>query len=106
MIHGVFAAKERRRQIVQAILNFHLQVWVRQERLNQVTFDVRRAGKPEIFAGTAMLPVPIVAGFVRARGVDLILAEFQLLSDVAVQSGDESSGSKRVLRVVFRVFTE
>src|SRR6266849_3898647 len=79
---------------------------IREHRLDQVAFHVWRTGKTKIVAAAAMLPIPIVARFVGAGVIDLVVPEFQLITNVVVESGGEWAGDGHILRIVFGVFAE
>jgi len=72
--------------------------------LHQVTFDIGRAGEEAAAAAGLMLPVPIAADAFADGVIRFVLAEFQLIANITVESGGEGSGNGGALRVGFGEF--
>src|SRR5580698_11471192 len=99
MLHGVFGGVERRGQIVKSVFDFNLQMRIREHCLDEIALNVWGTREPKVIPA-AMLPVPVVAGFVGAGVVDLILSELQLFANVGIERGGERAGDRSVLRIV------
>src|SRR5215467_2150774 len=105
MVHGLFGGQERSCQIVDSILNFNLEVRVRQHCFNQIPFYVWRTRKTELIPAL-VLPVPLRALEVRCDLITLVGAELEIFANVAVKSRDKRPANSRFLRVVLRKLSE
>src|ERR1700688_1448297 len=73
---------------------------IREHGLDQIALDVWRTREAKVVAA-AMFPVPIVAGFVRAGVVDLVLSELQVFTNISVEGCGKRASDRCVLRIVF-----
>src|SRR5216683_263741 len=94
-----FGGEERRGHVVEAVFDLDLQVRIGEQRLHQIAFNVGRAGEEAAAAAGLVLPVPVTADAFADGVVGLVLAELQVIANVAVKCGGERSGDGSALRV-------
>src|SRR5258708_8192737 len=74
MLHAVFRFHERRCEIVIAIFDFDLQLWIRNHRGDEVEHHARGTG--EVSEVAVVLPIPAIALKVRCNLIILVLPNF------------------------------
>src|SRR5882724_7294640 len=104
MLHGVLGGEKRGRQIVQAVFDLDLEMWVRQQCLYQIAFDVGRSREAVVLADL-MLPIPIVAHFIGAGVIFLVLTELEVVAYIGVKRSGIGSGNGVRLRIGVGVFS-
>src|SRR5579859_2927543 len=106
MLHGEFRREKRSGHVVIAVFYLHLQFWIGDARLREITFPVGTAREKSAAATAAgTRPVPAAA---TAAGVvvDLVFAELKLVVIVFVDQRGVGAAHGRSFGIALRVFLE